>query len=88
MSPRQYRTTRKLTLQDVADLVAEHHPNGVTTSTISKHERGRAFPLPDMIEAWSKATDGKVLYEDWIALRDSTRAAQAHAAPQGAPINA
>lgn len=77
MSPRQYRTTRNLTLQEMADLVRAKHPRGTgpNASTVLKQERGRIFPSPDMIEAWREATGAKVLYEDWIALRETAPAA-------------
>ena len=83
MSPRQFLDTRKFTLAEMASLVRKHHPRktGPNASTVLKQVRGQLFPSVDMIEAWREATGGKVLYEDWIALRETVSAArEAHAA--------
>lgn len=65
MNPRNYRKSRGLTLSEMAELIGA--ANG---STVSKQERGSIFPSPEYIEAWRKASNGKVQYEDWIELRD------------------
>lgn len=68
MNPRRFRTSRGLTLAEMAEQLADHV--GVANpSTVSKQERGRIFPTPEYIEAWRKVSDGKVQYEDWIDLR-------------------
>lgn len=64
MNPRRFRTSRRLTLEEMAELIGAAH-----ASTVSKQERGLIFPSPEYIERWREASDGKVQYEDWIELR-------------------
>lgn len=51
-------------LQEVAD-----HIGVRSKSTVSKHERGRVFPSPDLIEAYRKYSGGKIQFEDFEAIR-------------------
>lgn len=78
MGPRRFRKSRNLTLAAMADLLREHVSDGKggpNASTVSKHERGSIFPSPDYIEAWRRASEGEVQYEDFVDLRDASASA-------------
>lgn len=69
MNPRRFRKSRGLTLSEMAELLG-----AANASTVFKQERGQTFPSPEYIQRWQQISQGKVQYEDFVELRESSRA--------------
>lgn len=61
MDFKSYRKLRGWTLADVATIL-----NLGDAATVSRHETGRRFPEPELLERYIKLTNGEVTAEDFI----------------------
>lgn len=71
MHPRQFRKSKGLTLEQLAEKVG-----AANASVVSRHELGTTFPTPEMIERYRKFSRGKVRFDDFDAIRKAKRDAQ------------
>lgn len=76
MQFRTFRTLKGWTLAQAADVMRlpdDKHLAGINAAMISRHERGIAFPAPELVARYEKISEGAVTYSDWSALRSSVK---------------
>lgn len=72
-----FRAFRELRGWSLAEAVAQIRSGGgerfarINDSTVSKHERGVAFPGPALIARYTEITEGAVTYADWVSLNSN-----------------
>lgn len=72
----QYRSLKGWSLDQAAEALRRGGDERfalITSSLVSKHERGIHFPSPELIERYAQITDSAVTYQDWAALRKQGR---------------